>query len=366
MDEFLDFFLSQPIEPPVLIFLMIFSCGIALFHTVILSMLFNVKLRPVWIFFIIDPAIVGLAYLVRSGFAALALIVLFASLFILAIVGAIYNAIRGDSEEREYLKRHPAEKKPLWKKILTVVAVIIFIPLFFSLGPYVFIVIFAIAILSGIMPSSKNRFKKYQATLPTSKIRSVAMGLAEVEGRLVAGSGVLVAPIDSIKCLGYKYVVENISKDDKGKESYSEIFSETKFADFFIEDNTGRLPVHHDKMELIWVDVDGRYSSGSKRYSQYLLKENDEVLIIGKASLKNGQPVIEHENVKNVFGIAPKDKVIEYNAYKPLLNSFILFSCVLALFVAIVLITPITVNGTTVVVKLNSAMFTWGDFLSKF
>jgi len=361
MNEFLDFFKSQAIDFPFVVFMMLFSCGIALFHSLIILSLYNLELRPKWMFYALNPAIILVAYYIQSGYALLALILLFASVFIMAIIGGIRSAIKGDPETKRYNSLKP--KKPLWKRIVIGVAVTVFCIVFISSGPYAFVIIFAIAFFTGIMPSSTNRFKKYQATLPTSKIRSLAMGLVEVEGTVRTDKPIL-ARIDHIECIGYKYVVEDISTDKDGHDSYSEIFSETICSPFYITDETGTIEVNPDKLEFIWMDLDGRHSTGMKRYSQYLLKQNDHVLIIGKASVKGNIPVLEHENIKNVFGVAPLSKVTEYNTYKPLLNSFIFFSSVMAVLVAVVLISPVSVNDGLVTIHLSSQMFTWNGLFN--
>ncbi|MEB3376208.1 hypothetical protein SFC43_34840 [Bacteroides sp. CR5/BHMF/2] len=48
---------------------------------------------------------------------------------------------------------------------------------------------------------------RLQAILPTSPIRSVAMGLAEVEGNVVLKES-LLAPIGDTECVAYQYEVE--------------------------------------------------------------------------------------------------------------------------------------------------------------
>jgi len=354
--------LSLDIPLEVVIFLMVFSMGIAIFHTAIFTLLYNVNLRPKWIFFALNPLTLLIAYFILPALAAAAFGFMVVSVFLLGIIGMIRAAIKGDPETRHYQSLKP--KKPLWKRIIIGVGVVVFCIVFISSGPYAFIIIFAIAFLGGIMPSSKNRFKKYQATLPTSKVRSMAMGLVEVEGKISCDIP-LVAPIEKVECIGYKYVIESISTDKDGHDSYSELFSETVCNPFYLSDDTGTVKVLPDKIEFIWVELEGRYSTGSKRYSQYLLKKNDHVLIIGKASVRDNTSVIEHENIKNVFGIAPFDKVTEYNTYKPLLNSFAFFSAVLAIMVAIALISPIELKDGRVVVHLSSALFNW-DSLLKF
>lgn len=355
-------FLALDIPIQFLFFLMLFSMGIAIFHTAIFSLLYNVNLKPKWIFFALNPLVLLVSYFILPALMAAAFGLMVASVFLLGIIGMIRAAIKGDPETKQYYIT-PKPKKPLWKRILIAVWVVVFCVVFVASGPYAFLIIFAIAFFGGIMPSSKNRFKKYQATLPTSKIRSLAMGLVEVEGKITTKQP-LIARIEKKECIGYKYVVESISRDDDGRESYSQISAETVCNPFFITDETGTIEVNPEKIEFIWVEVDSRHSAGGRRYSQFLLKQNDHVLIIGKASVRGNTPIIEHENIKNVFGIAPLDKVTEYNTYKPILNSFAFFSGVLGIMVAILLVSPMEIKDGEVVMHLSAAIFDWNSFFN--
>ena len=93
MNEFIAFFFKQDVDVALLLFLMVFSCGIAFFHTLIVNFLFDIKVRPGWLFFVLDPIIVGLSFLYRPGYALLGMVCLFASVFPLALVGMIRSAI---------------------------------------------------------------------------------------------------------------------------------------------------------------------------------------------------------------------------------------------------------------------------------
>jgi hypothetical protein len=173
-----------------------------------------------------------------------------------------------------------------------------------------------IPVLSILYPGNKGRFLNLQRTLPTSKIRSVTMGLAEIEGKLMMIEPV-ITPIKKKECIGYHYKIE----------------------------------VNPQNIKLPLVEKDEQYSNSGKRYTQYVLYPNDKMLLIGKAGLKeNNQPVFEYESIKKVFAISPSNKVLKYNLYKPLLNSFILFTCFFGLMTALILITPVEIKDNRLII----------------
>jgi hypothetical protein len=110
--------------------------------------------------------------------------------------------------------------------------------------------------------------------------------------------------------------------------------------------------VNPEKLEFVWVKEDRQYRRDGELHTEYLLKPNDKMLIIGKACLKeNNQPVFEYENIKKVFAISPSVSITNYNTYKPLLNSFIGFSCVFAFIAAIILITPMKITDNKIIIE---------------
>lgn len=365
MDEFFNFIETTQIETPVVAFFVIFALAIALFHTFILSGIYKWDFRPKWLFFAINPSLIVLTYLFFGNYVLVTFGILFASVFILAILGMFVSVFIKDKDEENFNRKHNIPKKPLWKRILITIGTILFGIIFLSIGPYAFVLIFAFIILSAILPNKTNRFLKYQGILPSSKIRSAAMGLAEVQGKLVMIEEVL-APIKKVPCIGYEYKIESISEDKDGKESYSTISSEIICNRFYIEDETGKIEVNPEKLDFVWIELNEQYRSGGKRYSQYIIKNNDEMLLIGKVGLESNKSVFMHEDIKNVFGICPIEKVGTYNKNKPLLNSLIYFSVVFAFLTAIILITPISIENGIVTLKFNSELFNWKDFFSNF
>jgi hypothetical protein len=348
MDEFIAFFTRNEVTNIEIVFLMLGSCFVAIFHTVILSALFRLNFRG-WLFFVVDPLLVLLAGVLDRRMVFLVFFLLFISVFVLGFIGMIYAGYtksREEKKERERLRRrYHIAPEPLWKKIAGFMVVALFFVSFYYFGFYSVVLVFIIVpVLSAILPSNRNKFLKYQSSLPTSKIRSVAMGLAEIEGSLECMEPML-SPISKKKCIGYRYRIEDISTDKEGDKSYTTILDETLCNPFYISDETGKIKVNPDKMEFVYVAKDEMYSAGGKRYTQFLIRENDKMLLIGKCGLtENNQPVFEYEAIKKVFAIAPSDKITHYNTFKPLLNSFLIFSSAFAFMVSLILVTPITIK----------------------
>ena len=161
----------------------------------------------------------------------------------------------------------------------------------------------------------------------------------------------ILSPIGKKSCIGYKHTIANINHDD-GKETLHTIFTEVVCNPFFIVDDTGKIEINPEKLEFIWVKEDQQYRSNGDMHTEYLLQPNDKMLLIGKASIKeNNQPIFEYDDIKKVFAISPSANIVNYNTYKPLLNSFIGFSCVFAFAAAIILITPIKIINDKIIIE---------------
>jgi len=344
--------------------LMLFGAGIAIFHSALILAVLEVNIKPGWIFFALNPALIGITFLVNRQYTFLIFVLLFVSVFIIGFYTMIKLSIKGYKkdaiETRKFNKRYDIAPTPLWKKILRTLIGFTVIALLFSSGIYAFVIIFAYIIIEKLLPSSTNQFLKLQATLPTSRIRSVAMGLVEVEGTLKMIEPV-IAPIKKKECIGFVYHIDKVSKNSDGDKSYSNVFTKTKVKPFIIKDKTGEMKVIPDKLDFIWIAEEDRYERSGKRYTQYLLKEGDEVLMMGKAGLENNTPVLMHESIKNVFAISPTAKVLHYNIYKPLLNSFVTFSALFAFISALILVSPVSIKNDLIVIEKPIFINYWKD-----
>jgi hypothetical protein len=350
---------NETIIWPMVIFAMFFSLGLALFYTLFIGNVGNIKIRPRWLFFALLPAIVGLCGSIKTEWSFIAIAALFGLLFMLVVFISVITALlKGITSIRQYYsdkKSGKLKKKPhvpTWQKLLSVAAMIAVVTAFFSGVHYFIIAIIACILISSLLPSAKSTFLKLQADLPTSKIRSLAMGLVEVKGRIAMGEP-LKAPLTEKDCIGYRYTIEDITTDDDGKDSFSITHDETVCHRFTISDGTGSIPVKPDGITFVWVALNESYRASKRRHSQYLLLDGDDVIVVGNASLENNQPVIELDTLQNMLSLSPISSVDRWNTYKPLLNGFIVCNALLALSIALVLMVPITIKNKTVSIAFD-------------
>ena len=109
------------------------------------------------------------------------------------------------------------------------------VPIFFLLGLLFF--------LSGFY---LFREKRLIENLPTSKVRSLAMGLVELKGTIVKDQEFLKSPFSGKECVYYTLRVSV----PRGKGSWRNIFSETKSIKFLLEDDTGKILVDSDRAQI--------------------------------------------------------------------------------------------------------------------
>jgi len=147
----------------------------------------------------------------------------------------------------------------------------------------------------------------------------------------------LISPVGNERCIGYYYTIENIDKDKDGKESYSTVHSETKCNAFEICDETGTIEVEPEGIKFIFLKRTNISLSNSRRYAEILLKENQEMSIVGYADSRNGIPYIRKDEYHKILGIAPTLGIAVWNKYQPLLRSF-LFTCVMIVLLIILIL----------------------------
>lgn len=363
MEEFVEFLTRQDPDLGEIIAFMVMSFFMAIFHTVIFSLLFDLNFNKK-LFFIVNPLIVGACGFIDPRWALAAFLLIGASVFISAFIGMIAAGRRSKAGEKKEIQafydryqRTPPSR--IGKRIFSFLFLAGIGAGFYFIGgeTILFVIVFFIA-TAFLIPTNKSRFLKYQAILPLSKIRSVSMGLAEIEGQIKIIEP-LISPISKTNCAGFFYEIEDITSDKDGKDSYTTIFSDTICNRFIIEDDTGSIEVNPKKIEMVWPENSTRQIDNGKRYSENLLKEGDQVLLIGRASFDvNNKPIMEYDNFRKVLAIAPSTGVTNFNSNKPLRHSFIFFCCIYFILVALVLLTPVEFDGNTIIVhKPNWEIF---------
>jgi hypothetical protein len=362
MSEFWNWFSEIEINLSIIIIMMGISLPIALFDTLLIRSLYELKIRPKWLLFVFNPAAIAIGTLIYKPLGLVIFLFFFISVFALAILGMSYDSIKKYIQYVKVTDKRNKKKTSLWKILLHIIISLLLLVTFFFLGPAV--IIFIVLFIFLIKLSKPNPYLQLQAILPTSVIRSMAMGLVEVKGK-VKKIELLQAPIKSRACVAYRYVVEDISKDSDGHKSYSTAKDETVCNDFYMVDETGEVEIKAESLELLNIEVSDQYSNGSRRYTQYLIKEGDEMLLIGKASTENQKTIIEREEIKNIFAIAPAKFVSKWNKYKPLLNSFLTATLVIASIVVFILLADISIDENTVHFSLKNIRFDWGELFNK-
>ncbi|OGS27112.1 MAG: hypothetical protein A2297_08200 [Elusimicrobia bacterium RIFOXYB2_FULL_48_7] len=130
--------------------------------------------------------------------------------------------------------------------------------------------------------AAKLRKKKIIEDIPTSTIRSLAMGLVELNGRTVEICRV-ISPISKAECVYYMYTLEKKVQTRDGTR-WQEIQRIKSDLPFYIDDSTGRVLVDPRNADLDYeprtVTID---SSGSRRYKEWYILNNEEVFVIGTA-----------------------------------------------------------------------------------
>jgi len=99
--------------------------------------------------------------------------------------------------------------------------------------------------------------------LPTSKARSVAMGLAELKGKAkYADENPLLSPVQGLPCVWYRVVVERHATHNS-KRSSRVLLRREVGVPFYLEDDTGRVKVLPDGAEIHGVEVCNTIISGN-------------------------------------------------------------------------------------------------------
>jgi Zn-finger nucleic acid-binding protein len=98
-----------------------------------------------------------------------------------------------------------------------------------------------------------NNRKRLIESIPTSPVRSLAVGLVEVSGRAQAESALLRAPFSGMPCVLFSYSVEERRKS--GNETRWETIAKgTSEEPFYVQDDTGRVLVVPFEARLILPD----------------------------------------------------------------------------------------------------------------
>ncbi len=104
------------------------------------------------------------------------------------------------------------------------------------------------------------RQKNMIENIPTSKIRGLAMGIAEIYGRVIPAKGkILKSPLSNKDCVYYRYAIEEYRRS--GKYSSWVVINQGKdMICFFLEDKTGKVLVDPEGAQ---IDIPADFHAGS-------------------------------------------------------------------------------------------------------
>ena len=92
--------------------------------------------------------------------------------------------------------------------------------------------------------------------LPTSAIRKLRPGLAEVCGVIVESESSLISPWSESPCVHFEYKVEERDISSESWSSWTECLNETERITFEIDDGTGKVTVEPDGAEFVYREVE--------------------------------------------------------------------------------------------------------------
>jgi hypothetical protein len=142
----------------------------------------------------------------------------------------------------------------------------------------------AIGGVSGICLFFKGFFmlwkKRLIENIPTSKVRSIAMGLVELQGFAIPDV-LLTGPYTKTPCVFYHIIIERIVRSKNSSRWVKEFEMKTDIP-FFLKDDTGSVVIDPRGAE---TNLPLRYiqREGDRRYKEYNITEQEPIYVLGTA-----------------------------------------------------------------------------------
>jgi len=180
------------------------------------------------------------------------------------------------------------------------------------------IVLFIFAVILIYMGFAILKRKQFIDNIPTSKIRSIAMGLVEVKGRATANT-VLMSPFLNKPCVFWAYKIEEYRSNGKNGGSWVTISVVQSTENFFVEDDTGKVEispfmaelhinkgikdVSSTKLSPVGLEFlkNANFNTGflsrRKRVTEHILEKGDAVYVMGTAISKKEAGTNNADNI---------------------------------------------------------------------
>ena len=160
------------------------------------------------------------------------------------------------------------------------------------------------------------RLKRMIENIPTSKIRSLAMGLVEIYGRVLpAEKKIFKSPLTGKDCVYYHYTIEELRSSGKSSR-WVTIKEDAQGVPFFLEDETGRVLVDSAGAEF-GMSADFEYSSSifkkpPQQVSDFLTASRIARSFFGlKKSMRFKEWIIAPDDKLYIMGTADDNPFVE-------------------------------------------------------
>lgn len=126
-----------------------------------------------------------------------------------------------------------------------------------------FLIFVGFGIFSFFWGFGRLRRKRLIENIPTSTVRSLAMGLVELLGKARAGQKIeLKSPFSLMDCVYYRYAIERREKSGKKSQWVTILEGDSSCVSFYLDDGTGEVMVSPQGAEMI-LPADYEFVTGS-------------------------------------------------------------------------------------------------------
>ena len=143
---------------------------------------------------------------------------------------------------------------------------------------------------------------RLERQLPTSKVGSVTVGLAEIRGKTQAMT-TCISPATNTECIAYYYEKQKKRIED-GRTKTIVLAKKTDVMPFDIVDETGRVSIDLNDLDMKKIPVTYSYDRGAGiTHKEVILKNGLDVLLIGRATPQDGKIVMRKDEAHDVFNL---------------------------------------------------------------
>ena len=159
------------------------------------------------------------------------------------------------------------------------------------------------------------KIKRLIENTPTSKIRSIAMGLVEIFGEVIPfNKEIIKSPFTNTNCVFYSYTIEEYRSSGKNRK-WILIKKDTSNNKFYLKDETGQVLIDPNKAH---IDLNKTYQTESEKdtsenIKQFLKEKNislENFLGVNKR-LKSTEYILKQKDKLYILGTAADNPLVE-------------------------------------------------------